>query len=100
MSNDTFCPSVRVRRPAASTAVAWTNTSLPPPSGAMKPKPLLVLKNLTVPMVIFFLWIIESSAPATTAAHGRGKREHQFSEEFRLVRLAAKRVGSTEKRFV
>src|SRR5581483_6026257 len=52
MSNDTFWPSVRVRMPAASTAVACTNTSLPPPSGAMKPKPLEVLKNFTVPIVI------------------------------------------------
>src|ERR1700754_3665094 len=52
MSNETFWPSFRVRMPAASTAVACTNTSLPPPSGAMKPKPLVVLKNLTVPIVI------------------------------------------------
>src|SRR5260221_10935571 len=49
MSNDTRWPSARLRRPAASTAVAWTNTSLPPPSGAIKPKPFEVLKNFTVP---------------------------------------------------
>jgi len=36
---------------AASSAVAWTNTSLSPPSGWMNPKPLDVLKNLTVPVV-------------------------------------------------
>src|SRR6059058_2004693 len=52
MSNETFWPSFRLRRHAASTAVACTNTSLPPPSGAMKPKPLEVLKNLTVPIVM------------------------------------------------
>src|SRR5476649_2567625 len=52
MSNETFWPSFRLRRPAASTAVACTNTSLPPPSGAIKPKPLEVLKNFTVPIVI------------------------------------------------
>src|ERR1700742_3586025 len=52
MSKDTFCPSFRLRIPAASTAVACTNTSLPPPSGEIKPKPLEVLKNFTVPMVI------------------------------------------------
>src|SRR5271154_4231443 len=40
--------------PAASSAVAWTNTSLAPPSGEMKPKPLVELKNFTVPMVIVF----------------------------------------------
>jgi hypothetical protein len=51
-SNETFWSSGSERRPAASTAVACTNTSLPPPSGAMKPKPLVVLKNLTVPIVI------------------------------------------------
>src|SRR5690348_15213186 len=52
MSNETFWPSVKVRMPAASTAVACTKTSLPPPSGAMKPKPFEVLKNFTVPIVI------------------------------------------------
>src|SRR5665213_420930 len=52
MSKDTFCPSAREVIPAASTAVAWTNTSFAPPSGAMKPKPLEELKNFTVPMVM------------------------------------------------
>src|SRR5580698_6433532 len=52
MSKETFWPSVNERMPAASTAVACTNTSLPPPSGAIKPKPLEVLKNFTVPIVI------------------------------------------------
>src|SRR5579872_4670159 len=52
MSNETFWPSVKVRMPAASTAVACTKTSLPPPSGAIKPKPFEVLKNFTVPIVI------------------------------------------------
>src|SRR5690348_8308138 len=52
MSNVTCWPSFSVRRPAACTAVTCTNTSLPPPSGEMKPKPLVVLKNFTVPVVI------------------------------------------------
>src|SRR5438034_1223982 len=52
MSKDTFWPSDREVIPAASSAVAWTNTSLAPPSGEMKPKPLEELKNLTVPMVM------------------------------------------------
>src|SRR2546423_10758417 len=51
MSNDTRWPSARLRSPAASTAVACTNTSLPPPSGEMKPKPFCVLKNFTVPII-------------------------------------------------
>src|SRR5580693_9389012 len=54
--------------PAASTAVACTNTSLPPPSGAIKPKPLEVLKNFTVPIVI------GSSCSKLTAARMRGGR--------------------------
>src|SRR5690242_5647699 len=55
MSNETFWPSFSERMPAASTAVACTNTSLPPPSGAIKPNPFAVLKNFTVPMVISLL---------------------------------------------
>jgi len=54
MSNETFWPSLSVRMPDASRAEAWTKTSLPPPSGEMKPKPLEELKNFTVPMVIVF----------------------------------------------
>src|SRR5258706_6628991 len=45
--------------PASSSALAWTNTYLEPSSGAMKPKPLAVLKNLTVPeirIVILSRW--------------------------------------------
>jgi hypothetical protein len=30
----------------------WTNTSEPPASGVMKPKPFWELKNLTVPVAI------------------------------------------------
>src|SRR5471030_2827780 len=52
MSNDSFWPSDNEVIPAASSAVAWTNTSLAPPSGAIKPKPLAELKNFTVPMVM------------------------------------------------
>src|SRR3982751_1690205 len=54
ISNDTRWPSFRLRMPAISTAVAWTKTSLPPSSGEMKPKPLVALKNFTVPIVMFF----------------------------------------------
>src|SRR6185312_7468796 len=52
MSKDTFWPSDNEFIPAASSAVAWTNTSLAPPSGEMKPKPLDELKNFTVPIVM------------------------------------------------
>src|SRR5215207_8943288 len=39
VSKETFWPSTSPRSPARSSAVAWTNTSLPPLSGWMKPKP-------------------------------------------------------------
>ena len=46
----TLSPSLSIGSPACSTAVACTNTSLEPSSGVMKPKPLALLKNLTVPV--------------------------------------------------
>src|SRR3984957_20037553 len=94
MSNETFWPSLRLRRPAASTAVAWTNTSLPPPSGEIKPKPLEVLKNFTVPMVIEFPW--SSGSARATCAGGRGHNESGRFGRLRLVGAPSKRVVSTE----
>jgi hypothetical protein len=47
-----FCPSLRARIPARSTALMCTKISLPPSSGWIKPKPLWSLKNFTVPRVI------------------------------------------------
>ena len=38
-SNSMACPSLSPLRPARSTAEMWTNTSLPPPRGWMKPCP-------------------------------------------------------------
>src|SRR5258708_36520161 len=93
MSKETRWPSERVRRPDASTAEAWTNTSLPPPSGAIKPNPLVVLKNFTVPIVISESRIIEFR---TRNIRGRTRKErHQVYEVFRLVRHATKRVATT-----
>ena len=43
--------------PALSTALACTNTSLSPPSGAINPNPLAALKNLTVPIAMIGLHI-------------------------------------------
>src|ERR1700742_4514098 len=40
--------------PAPVTDAAVTNTSLPPSSGEMKPKPFAALKNLTVPFGMIF----------------------------------------------
>src|SRR3970040_1342077 len=48
----TFCPSASVPRPERSTALMWTNTSLEPSLGAMKPQPLPGLNHLTVPVAI------------------------------------------------
>src|SRR5262245_6344360 len=51
ISYETFWPSRSVPRPARSTALMCTNTSLPPSSGWMKPKPLVALNHFTVPML-------------------------------------------------
>src|SRR5580704_82023 len=91
MSNETFWPSARVRIPAASTAETWTNTSLPPPSGEMKPKPLVVLKNFTVPMVMIVPW--HRFPPVR---HAQAVREDaDQTRKFRLSRPGAhlRRVG-------
>src|SRR3546814_10796896 len=48
----TFWPSTSGGIPERSTAEIWTKTSLEPSSGAMKPKPLVVLKNFTVPVIM------------------------------------------------
>src|SRR5690349_11745476 len=37
-----------------STAEMWTNTSAPPSSGWMKPKPLVSLNHFTVPVAIVY----------------------------------------------
>src|ERR1700761_8051967 len=97
MSNDTFWPSVRVRMPAASTAVACTNTSLPPPSGAIKPKPLEVLKNFTVPIVIVHFpdrWFPPAQHARTAVEDG----DIRFGEVFRSS--GAPSVSATTERFV
>src|SRR3970040_2263630 len=55
--------------PARSTAETWTNTSFEPSCGAMKPKPLVVLKNFTVPVVdMVFLREIAAPCPRLSAA--------------------------------
>src|SRR6056297_3711019 len=66
-SKVTFWLSARPVRPARSTAEMWTNTSLPPPSGAMKPKPLVVLNHFTVPVAMcpeLLLYAARGSAAA------------------------------------
>src|SRR5690348_13453726 len=50
ISYESFCPSLRFEMPARSTALMWTNTSLLPSSGWMKPKPLMLLNHFTVPL--------------------------------------------------
>src|SRR6266478_500066 len=46
----TGCPSARFVSPDRSRAEMWTNTSFPPPSRAMKPKPFSALNHFTVPV--------------------------------------------------
>src|SRR5690606_18514481 len=64
----TRCPSERVLSPARSTADMWTNTSLPPPSGWMKPNPLVALNHFTVPVGM------KSELPWPLRNGGRGAR--------------------------
>src|SRR3546814_12792385 len=51
MSKVRRSPSSRPARPARWTAVLWTKASACPSSRATNPKPLVMLKNLTVPDV-------------------------------------------------
>jgi hypothetical protein len=58
-----------VRSGARSTALIWTNTSLPPPSGWMKPKPLVALNHLTVPAaIVCILFSAVGAAPRRECA--------------------------------
>jgi len=55
-SYSTVCPSLRVLKPAFSTAEMWTKTSLPPPpEGWINPYPLVGLNHFTVPLAILKL---------------------------------------------
>src|ERR1700733_6146898 len=54
-SYESFWPSLSEPMPARSTALICTNTSLPPSSGWIKPKPLVALNHLTVPVDILLL---------------------------------------------
>ena len=92
----TFWPSLRPRRPARSTALTWTKTSLPPSSGWMKPKPLVVLNHLTVPFAISGVSLLNHArerfpggarAPITTSSRGSSggmARRQSKSEVARL----------------
>src|SRR3979409_1009692 len=52
-SYESFWPSLSEPMPARSTALMCTNTSLPPSSGVMNPKPFVSFTHLTVPVAIF-----------------------------------------------
>src|SRR4051812_7576891 len=51
-SYSTFAPSVSVRKPSPAIPLKWTNASLPPSSGVMKPKPFSSLNHFTTPVAI------------------------------------------------
>src|SRR5476649_1227257 len=53
--NETRWPAFKLVKPASVSEVVGTNTSLVFSSGVIKPKPFTALKNLTVPVCIFFL---------------------------------------------
>src|SRR6476659_7252717 len=70
----------------------WTNASAPPSSGVMKPKPLVSLKNLTVPSVIwvFLLGGSPIEPPKLEAAERRIER-HPQAPLTHVMRLVARR---------
>src|SRR6056297_1795875 len=51
-SNSTFWPSARLLKPEPVSALKCTNTSLPPSSCEIKPKPFASLNHFTVPVVV------------------------------------------------
>src|ERR1700742_897993 len=51
-SNSTLAPSVSDLKPSLVTELKWTNTSLLPSLGVMKPNPFASLNHLTVPVAI------------------------------------------------
>src|SRR3954454_16586661 len=66
----TRCPSDKAIRPARSSAEACTKISLPPRSGAIKPKPLLALYHFTVPTSS----TVARSPDGYAGRSGRGRR--------------------------
>src|SRR5678815_112158 len=52
MSKETFWFSFRLLKPEPWIAEKCANTSLPPPSGVMKPNPFASLNHLTVPVAM------------------------------------------------
>src|SRR5258706_2307105 len=52
MSKETFWFSFRLLKPEPWIAEKCANTSLPPPSGVIKPKPFASLNHLTVPVAM------------------------------------------------
>src|SRR5580704_13373611 len=88
MSKATLWPSLSVRMPAASTAVAWTKTSLPPPSGELKPYPFAVLKNLTVPTAMVAPHAVSARRHALEVL-----RDHRLRKLGCLVQARLRRVG-------
>ena len=75
---------------AGGTAVMWTNTSLLPSCGMMKPKPLVALNHLTVPVAIDSVLLEEACGRAP-------EREGAAYANFRLVAAALPRSMTTSK---
>src|SRR5689334_18540701 len=55
MSKVTCWPSMSSRKPGVAMLEKWANTSAPPPSCSMKPKPLAALNHFTVPDATSYL---------------------------------------------
>src|SRR6056297_519614 len=57
-SNWTFWPSARLLKPEPVSALKCTNTSLPPSSCEIKPKPFASLNHFTVPVVVAIISLL------------------------------------------
>src|SRR3954464_8190467 len=68
-SYSTFEPSVSVRKPSPAIPEKWTNASLPPSSGVMKPKPFSSLNHFTTPVAIQHLLTLYLYARGGAAGH-------------------------------
>jgi hypothetical protein len=92
-----FCPSFRSRMPARSTALICTNTSAPPASGWINPKPFVALNHFTVPVAMMRSSGIGRDRSRTlirckARARAIGPHGRDRFEEFRSRRRSGRRA--------
>src|SRR5689334_17200337 len=87
-SKDTFWPSLSVLKPCMLIAEKCANTSLPPPSGVMKPKPFASLNHLTVPVAMsdcLSIKIKNSGLSPPCRYHQEDQRRSLFLDQRKIV---------------